>query len=113
MINRTALIVRAKQPFLDWLKTLPDPPEHDLTLESVNIEPRVYLIPEDYDEEDEDMVLRLIYPTVSSFELGGWWTDPNDWPEITSLDLFKDWFDVRLHSVIEDLVDEPLIDEEF
>ena len=38
MLNRSAIIVRAKQPFLEWLRQLPDPVRADLTLEEVNDE---------------------------------------------------------------------------
>lgn len=113
MINRTALIVRAKEPFLQWLKSLPDPPEHEMTLDSVNLESLVYLVPEIADDGDEDRVIELAYKTIFENELGGWWTDPNDWPEIKNREQFNEWFEVALHSCIEDLVGEPLIDEEF
>lgn len=44
-LNRTAIVVIAKQPLLDWLHSV-DPTSHDLTLEEFNTEPTVFLLPE-------------------------------------------------------------------
>jgi hypothetical protein len=40
------------------------------------------------------------------------WIDEKDWPIKRDLRVFKMWFDVEFHSVVEDLVDSALIDEE-
>ena len=42
----------------------------------------------------------------------GWWTDEADWPRLRDLELFKKWFEVVFHSMIEDLTDAPLFDED-
>jgi hypothetical protein len=42
MLNRSAIILRAKQPFLDWLWQLPDPVEAEMTLDQVNNEPQIF-----------------------------------------------------------------------
>lgn len=44
-INRTAVVVRPKQPFVDWLKSLPDD-DFDYTLEQVSTDNLTFLIPE-------------------------------------------------------------------
>ena len=43
-INRSALIVTAKQPFVDWLHSV-DPTSKDIGLVDINDEPTVYLVP--------------------------------------------------------------------
>ena len=43
MINRCILIVKAKQPFLLWLQSLPDPA--NLTLQQINEDSTAYLLP--------------------------------------------------------------------
>ena len=45
MINRSAIVVRPAQPFLDWLHRV-DPTSAQLTLEDLRREPTIYLLPE-------------------------------------------------------------------
>ena len=45
MLNRAALILRYKQPFVDWINAAdPSATSHALTLEEVNQEHTVYLV---------------------------------------------------------------------
>jgi hypothetical protein len=45
MLNRAALILRYKQPFVDWINAAdPSPASHVLTLAEVNQEHTVYLV---------------------------------------------------------------------
>ena len=43
MINRSIVIVKAKQPFQLWLQSLPDPA--NLTLQQINEDSTAYLLP--------------------------------------------------------------------
>ena len=43
MLNRSALVVKPKQRFLDWLHAV-DPTSHRITLGDVCREPHIYLI---------------------------------------------------------------------
>jgi len=52
-INRSALIVTAKQPFVDWLHTV-DPTSKDVSLSDINHEPTVYLACISHTRELED-----------------------------------------------------------
>ncbi len=57
MLNRAALILRYKQPFVDWINAAdPSPTSHVLTLAEVNQEHTVYLV----DVEDEDELTRWL-----------------------------------------------------
>ena len=44
-INRSALVVKPAQPFLEWLHRV-DPTSTHLTLDHVRLEPTIYLLPE-------------------------------------------------------------------
>jgi hypothetical protein len=44
-VNRSAIVVRPGQPFLDWLHRV-DPTSAHLTLDDLRLEPAVYLLPE-------------------------------------------------------------------
>jgi hypothetical protein len=43
MINRSVVVAVAKEPFMEWLRSLPDP--EDLSLEKINEDCSAYLIP--------------------------------------------------------------------
>jgi hypothetical protein len=44
MINRSAIVVKPAQPFLDWLHRADSTSAH-LTLEDLRLEPTIYLLP--------------------------------------------------------------------
>ncbi len=109
-MNRCAVSIRKKQPFLDWLRQLPDPVDQETTIPFINREPHIYLLPNYcYDDEKQDL-LEEFYDMIFERELNAWWRGEADWPGERSLSLFKEWFDVQFHSVIEDLVDDELMD---
>ena len=56
MLNRSAIVVKPKQLFLDWLHTA-DPTSHRLTLGDLSREPTIYLIPACDTEADIQEVL--------------------------------------------------------
>lgn len=111
-INRCVAIVRVKQPFLDWLKKLPDPPR-GVTLATMNDDCHSYLLPQYEMEEDQDQILADFYDDIFVNELMGWWTDEEAFPKERTLATFRRWFDVEFHSVALDLIDdEPLEHDE-
>ena len=81
-LNRSAIVVRPNLPFLDWLHAV-DPTSQALTLDSLT--------------EDQ---------------LNGWWRDRATWPTPRSLAFFRSWFDCQFHSMLLDLADASLIEEE-
>lgn len=108
MINRSVVIVRPRQPCLDWAAGLddsgivPDPGD----------EQTVYLIPQYEDDEDAWEILEEIYPYIFENELFGWHTDESAWPSERGFDTFKEWFSVELHAVVEDLCGYDILDDE-
>lgn len=112
MINRSAITVRARQPFLDWLLKLPDPTGTKTTLEEINEDRTVYLLPEyDHDDEREDLLTHF-FDMLFESQLEAWWTDDAQWPLVRDLKTFNEWFEVEHHSIIEDLAAEPLTDDD-
>ena len=112
MLNRSAVVVGPKQPFLDWLRALPNPVDEELTLDALKVDRTVYLVPEWDTPEQFNAVLRECFDVIFEAELAGWWTEPSDWPSRRTFAIFKQWFDVESHSVIEDLCEGLLIDDE-
>jgi hypothetical protein len=110
MVNRSVLIIRTKEPFRQWLRSLPEP--EDVSLEEINHDNSVYLIPEYEDDNERDKLLKKFYLEIFEEQLEGWWLDEKDWPKSRNLGMFKKWFDVEFHSVVIDLVGEDLSSEE-
>ncbi|UDM15699.1 VacJ [Vogesella sp. XCS3] len=111
-VNRSIAILKPRQPFLDWLKSLPGGLDEQLELVQLRGDCNALLIPaaDDYDSA-EDFV-RQHYHSLFSAELADWCDDESFWPELTPV-LFTEWFDVEIHSVLTDLVEQPLEREAF
>ena len=112
MLNRAALILRYKQPFVDWINAAdPSATSHALTLEEVNQEHSVYLV----EVEDEgglaDWLTRR-HRELFEEELNGWYTDPALWPRDRSLTTLREWCSSELHTIVVDAGESPLEDDE-
>ena len=108
MLNRAALILRPKQPFLDWARALDDSglvPDREG-------EQTVYLIRSCDSEGEAGDMLQDHYSEFFERELWAWHTDPTDWPTNRTFTTFCEWFDVEFHSIIEDFCDDDIINEE-
>jgi hypothetical protein len=108
MLNRGVLIVRPKQPYIDWAAQVDDSgvvpdPEGEKT---------VYLIPEFESDEEGWEILEDVYAEVFERELDEWHTDESAWPQNRTFEVFKKWFDIELHSVVEDLCAYGIEDDE-
>jgi len=108
MLNRAVLIVRPEKPFLDWAAQLDD----SGVLPDVEGERTAYLVPEFEDDADAERVLRLVFAEVFERELFGWHTDESAWPPHRTMAMFRKWFRIELHSVVEDLCGYDLTDDE-
>jgi hypothetical protein len=107
-LNRSAIVVEPRQPFLDWLHSA-DPTSRSLTLRALVSEPTIYLIPECDTDTEVNEVLRGLCEEIFIEQLAGWFTDEATWPPDRSFDAFRRWFTFRHHSMLTDLCDEPLI----
>ena len=115
MINRAAVILRYKEPAVEWINEA-DPYNDDpgITIESVNEERTLYLI-RDKDADtpaDIEEWIKLNYDVLFESELDGWYTDEKLWPKYRSIKLFRKWFDVECHTVLVDTVDSAIEDDE-
>jgi hypothetical protein len=108
MLNRGGMIVRPKQPYLDWAAQLDD----SGLVPDPRGEQTVYLIPQFENDDEAAAILQDIYAEVFERELDGWHTDESAWPRNRTFAMFKEWFDVELHSVVEDLCGDEIEDDE-
>ena len=109
MINRSAIIVKPKQPYLEWAKQDDAEGLAESVFESLRTEPHVYLLPEYEDPTSQQEVLEEFWPTLFEAMLAGWLRDPDCWPQKRTFEMFQEWFEIQMSSVVEDLyLDEPL-----
>ncbi|SHK10919.1 hypothetical protein SAMN02745216_02889 [Desulfatibacillum alkenivorans DSM 16219] len=100
-VNRSAVIVKPNEPFLNWLKKLY--PEEAYSLEDIRNECTVFLIPEyDMVEEAQGFIKRN-FKTIFRLELGGWSTDPKNFPGKLTYKMFCEWFACEINSEVYDL----------
>ena len=111
-LNRTAIVVKPGQPFLDWLHRA-DPTSGGLSLEDLQREQTVYLLPECENEEEVRECLKEMCGQILEEQLDGWYRVPPSWPSRRDMDVFDCWFEWSFHSVVVDLSDDPLLREEF
>lgn len=99
VVNRGALILRYKEPAVRWINDAdPNPSSHPVALESANEERNVYFI-SDRAGDDGGSLGRWLKRR--------WYTDPDLWPKERSYELFIEWFEPELHTVLIELENGP------
>ena len=111
LINRSAIVVRPGQPFLNWLHRV-DPTSAHLTLDDLRRQPTIYLLPECDSEEQALEFLREISSEIFEEQLNGWYRVPSVWPSQRDLTTFRTWFEIGFHTTIVDLCDDPVEHDE-
>ena len=112
MLNRGAILLRYKAPFVQWINTS-DPCNDDpgVTLESANRDKTIYLITENDADNYEDWI-KLNYAVLFKNELFHWNTDESLWPPKITRKMFDEWFEVECHSILIDTVGGEIYDDE-
>ena len=108
MLNRAALIVRPKQPYMAWAAGLDD----SELVPSFDGEQTVYLVPAFEDDDEAEDVLAQVYAEIFEDQLFEWHTDEDAWPKGRTLAMFKEWFHIEMHSVVEDLCGYEILDDD-
>ena len=107
LIDRNAIIVKQKKPFFDWVSSV-FPDEAPM---SKNEENNIYLIRE---MENNQKVLNWIknnFDKIFSNELNDWYMDETKWPQKRTFQMFSEWFDVEVTSMILDLEESEITKE--
>lgn len=111
-LNRTVVLLGPKQPYLDWLNEV-DPEEQALTVEDLRDDNEVFLIPQYSDNSDSEKWVEKRWSVLFEHMLMGWIEDETLWPQDRSLAMFREWFDIEIHTMAWDLSDEPLFVEDW
>jgi hypothetical protein len=110
MINRNALLIHARQPYLDWINSSAahEPPIVDVK----EVSPTLYLVPEFDDADEMAQVVKQVYRDIFCRELEGWCLDPTRWPPKLTLTMFRDWFEIQSIDLVEDVGHGPIENDE-
>ena len=111
-LNRTVVLLVPKQPFLDWLNNV-DPDDQTLTVEDLRDDNEVFLIPQFADNSDSEKWVEKRWSFLFEHMLMGWIDDEAMWPQDRTLDMFREWFDIEIHTMAWDLSDEQLFVEDW
>ena len=108
LVNRYVVVVKPRQPMIDWIKVTTDLPNY--TLDKAQQECTSILTPEIENPAALRELLRALKPILFEGELELWYRDRSAWPQPRTPELFDEWFDLEFHSMVWDLAwNEPLV----
>lgn len=103
MLNRSAVVVRYREAFRDWLRSIGVEEEFE------DHGPKsVHLIGECDYPEDQEEVLQESSSAIFYEEVSAWHLDPEQYPDFNDFELFKMWFETEYFEMVSDALDEPL-----
>lgn len=110
--NRVVAFILPKAVFVDWINAAdPMPSKGAVTLADAHEEPTAYLIPTD-DSDDQDQPgkrwIQRNWKILFERVLEDWYNDPELWPRNRTLKMFREWCEVRIHSLVLDCGDTEL-----
>lgn len=106
-INRSAVIVKPSQAFLEWLQQV-DPTSAALTLQDLRQDPSIYLLPEWDTEKEALQHLSRVCSRIFEEQLDSWYRVRASWPEDRGVKTFLRWFDCEFCSMVIDACGERL-----
>lgn len=110
-LNRGLVILRHRQPFIDWaLQADPNPPA-TLMLSDLADDNDGFLIPSNPAVDGIDDAIRWVEKRWRMFfehMLADWLIDETLWPKQRTLKMFREWFAIEYCSIVWDVANEPL-----
>ena len=103
IVNRGLVVVRPKQPFLDWLRRLPERVT-DVVLDQLRADCNAYLVPEWENVKGTGAGARSLLRDDFEDELNAWHRIEAGWPKKRTVAVFREWFDVEPVSMVTNLV---------
>lgn len=103
ILNRSAVIVKPRPPYLEWARGDDDEGLAESVFEDLHSEPTVYLLPEYEEPTSQQEVLEEFWPVLFEAMLEGWVTDESHWPKTRTFEMFQRWFEVQMISLVQDL----------
>ena len=105
VVNRNAVAIKPRQPFIDWIHKI-NPPEDEAARSA---ESNMYLLPEVATEKERLNYIKKNFDRIFGSELLVWEDDQEKWPQNRTYKMFTEWFEVSSsHDLVLDLVLTPL-----
>ncbi len=102
-INRTALIVRPRQPYVDWANSMDDGGPK-ANFKKSREEPSICLVKDIDLLGDFAHLIDDYWEWIFQEQLGGWMRDSELWPSELTREMFLKWFDCELSTMIWDML---------
>ena len=96
-VNRTALAIKPKTPFNDWLQSIEANDYADDLRDN-----DVYLLPDYDDIKQMEAWLKKNFDLIFSEQLNQWYVDDSLWPQKRTFKMFNEWFDYWLCTMVSD-----------
>ena len=103
ILNRSAVILRPKRPYLEWAKLDDAEGLAEGVMKSLREQPPVYLLPDWEGPEEQQEILKEFWPALFEAMLNGWARDDRLWPTGRTLEVFQEWFELQMYSTVEDI----------
>jgi hypothetical protein len=100
-INRSAIIIKPLQPFIDWCSNL-----YPEDLDDIK-KTRTYLVSEDIEDIDSWLVKK--FDKLFTFELASWHENKKEWPQKRNYKMFKEWFQIDISILVYDFEINPVL----
>ena len=109
-LNRSAVVMRPTQAVLDWLLKVDPEFGASLTLEEIQEDTDVYLLPDESitNAKQAYRYIEKYWKTLFEVLLEEWIVDPALWPQTRTLKLFREWFEPIYCGMVWDLAPSPL-----
>ena len=100
VINRVAVIIRVKQPYVDWSNRVSGDKE---TLDDFTTDAVTYLFAVDTFREMAIKKAEAEYVFIFEHCLSLISENPDNWPKQRTLDMFRQWFELEMSDMVVDL----------
>jgi hypothetical protein len=111
-INRMSALIRPRQAFVNWVNEHCEDKSDELTLEEIEEDCTIFLIPAFETESEAYKYIETIYEDIFEMELSSWFEDPSIWPTTLSYKVFCEFFTVEIHSLVLDTVGYDMLESE-
>ena len=93
-LNRDAFLVRPRERFAHWLRSLDEDATKEDTEAMLNGHGTIYLVDEfaTGGGQEAERYLAKNWRTIAASEFGGWWEDEDDWPRLAGFKQFEEFF---------------------
>ena len=113
-LNRNAITLKVKKPFVDWLNKNPQiviEKDGPFTVAGLNQALPVFLIP-DESEKNLPKLIEKMKPWLFATVLGKWTPNQTKWPSKEEIFIgFDDWFEVSVSSLLIDACEDDILQE--